>query len=137
MPTLPRDLNKITAAMRSTQQHWMRSSAHGQDGQLSVFTCACGEAFVPSNLAPSERKWPSMSLIHQSYTTAVAVSDEGLNLPFASELDEILPGSVFLGNDGKLYRSLGGVALWIGQDGQLRRDEPNLAQLTLVWSPGA
>lgn len=137
MSSTPKDLLKITAAMKSTQQHWMRSSAHGQDGNLSVFTCACGEKFIPSGLAPSDRKWPSLSFLHQAYTTAVAVSDEGLNLPYASELPEILPGAVFLGNDNKLYRSLGGVALWIGQDGNLRQDEPNLTSLTLIWSPEA
>ena len=131
---MSRDLRTIQALVTANAEHLIRSRPYGQDGHLSQFECSCGQVFVPSPLAPHPSNAPSLPALHRSLVAARAAMS--LSLVSLSEVADVIDGSVFLGRDGKLYRSLDGRQRWLAQDGRILEGPPaDQTSLSLLWMP--
>lgn len=126
-------LAPVTAALQASSDHWMRNRPVDAYSSLSVFECSCGEVFYPLQ-ANEPREWPSLSAVHRALTMAIAVIPDTLVFQEFTHLEDVIPGSTFIGSDGHLHR-LVAPNKWLSQNG--RSSELHGLGLHLVWTPAA
>lgn len=106
----------------------------GQEGQLSLFKCICGQEFVPNEMVSSKRDWASLPLVHKAMMSAEALgvlTDDHND----DNVENAPAGSVFVGSDRLLYRKYS-TTEWLGQNGEYHRNiSPKSKSMTLLWSP--